>query len=137
MTEIKISREKEFVNQWLDYKLILSNGQRVRIGNGETKALKIQSFPISIKAKIPFVSSKTVIIDPATKALKVKGETNKNTILRILSPLSVVLVILPGVQSVELKHLISTIGLSLILVWIFYAMVIKNKDWIILEKVNN
>lgn len=135
MREIIIKRNNESLNL-LDYKVIFENGQSIVIRNGETKKVTLDKFPIKAYARQGWLKSKDVTIDSSTTELTLKGEKTKNLIGPGIGGLLVLTLLLPKkvFDNSNVAETISIIGLSILLLWIIYAFIIKSNDWILIEK---
>jgi len=139
MKEIKITRRNEWFNDVAPYTLKLSTGQQILIKRGETKSITLDELPPIITAAVSgsIGGSKAITIDTNTSEIKVKGNKFFNG-FTILIPLFFGPLLRPLFEanySWPPNYLIGVVVIQLI--WLFYAIGIKKRDWIIIEKVNN
>ena len=93
MTQLKITRLKEWANRRFTYKIIVDGQERFEIENGQERVISVDH-PVTIQAKIMWGGSKKISVDVANKEIKeIKISANKQTNIRFpLSAFSIVMI---------------------------------------------
>jgi hypothetical protein len=93
MTQLKITRLKEWANRRFTYKIILDGQEQFEIENGQERVISVDH-PVTIQAKIMWGGSKKISVDVANKKIKeIKISANKQTNIRFpLSAFSIVMI---------------------------------------------
>ena len=93
MTQLKITRLKEWANRRFTYKIIVDGQEQFEIENGQERFISVDH-PVSIQAKIMWGGSKKISVDVANKEIKeIKISANKQTNIRFpLSAFSIVMI---------------------------------------------
>ncbi len=136
MKEILIRRDQETFNKSVSYKVIFEGGQVASLENGETRKVIIHKIPGSVYAQLNWHRSKTVVIDETTSELTLKADKIKNWFAPRILGLITLITLLPRLIWDEAPFVkpLSIIGLSTLLLWTIYALIIKSNDWIRIEK---
>jgi Pyruvate/2-oxoacid:ferredoxin oxidoreductase gamma subunit len=136
MKEITIRREKEKINRLVSYKVVVEDGPTILIGNGETKKVYVDKVPTKVYAKLNWLKSKEVTIDATTSELIIKGERIKNWFAPRMVGVFILITLLPRMiwDESSIAKTFSIVGLSILLAWTIYAFLIKNDDWLLIEK---
>lgn len=93
MTQLKITRLKEWANRRFTYKIIVDGQEQFEIENGQERFISVDH-PVTIQAKIMWGGSKKISVDVANQEIKeIKISANKQTNIRFpLSAFSIVMI---------------------------------------------
>ncbi len=135
MRVLTVRRELEKINRRSNYKVVISGGQKVDLGIGESKELLIAPTAVKAYVKLDSLKSKDIIIDPSTKELVLKGNRSKRRLISTIVVFSILLLLLPVIFGYLSKHV--QIGYSAVLSLMFcyslFAFVLKRKGWVVVE----
>jgi DNA-directed RNA polymerase subunit H (RpoH/RPB5) len=136
MKEILIRRDQETFNKSVSYKVIFEDGQVISLDNGETRKAIIHKVPCTVYAKLNWLRSKTIVIDETTTELILKAEKIKNWFTPRVFGFVILITFLPRLiwDKAPFVKPLTIIGLSILLIWTVYALIMKSNDWILIEK---
>jgi hypothetical protein len=134
MAKLIISRKNELMNWARAYKIFLNGKQINSISSGETLEIEIPEGSNTVKVKINWLGSQnlTLTVNKAEelKYVSISGLKILHIIFRLMSLITLVIIIFRQLLKTNFPFLVLPIkifALLLILAWLYYMTIGKNK----------